>query len=318
LPKNPTVAEVVAHVNANVEKIEGWRADGVKIRASSAPMTLSGSMVVQRDRRLRLEVTSPLGKEVDFGSNDDVFWLWSKRAHAPNEPAPLIFAAHDDMDVARQRLPMPFEPQWLMEALGVAPLSADGVRMEGEPGVYEIRLVSQHQMPDGPAIRKVVKVHGCHGYVMEHSVYDARGKPLVRAVMTDYRIDAQTGAALPRHVKVDWPQAEMSLAMEFGPIEVNPPSIPEAVWQMPDMPHTPVIDLAAGRHRPRQRPSAAVLSRADLSTPDRVVPTSTEESFELPQIGRSRDVVELEGIDFEPPVTPDFTGRARFDAAGEE
>src|SRR5581483_10904083 len=126
LPQNPTVAEVIDHVNANVAKIHGWRSDVVKIRASGVPVTLAGHMYVEREHRLRLEVKSPMGKEADFGSNDQVFWIWSKRNQKGPEPAPLIFAAHENMDVARRRLPMPFEPPWLMEALGVAPLSSEG------------------------------------------------------------------------------------------------------------------------------------------------------------------------------------------------
>jgi hypothetical protein len=309
---------VVEHVNANVEKVHGWRADGIKIRANNAPITLQGTLVVERDQRLRLMVTSVMGtKEVDFGSNDDLFWIWVKRATAPGQDmAPVLYASHEDLDLARQQLPMPFEPPWLMEALGVAPLSADGVQMQTKPGVASIQLVSQHQLSDGRSVRKVVKVDDCPCRVTEHSVYEMNGQPLVRAVMGDHRIDRETGALLPRYIKIDWPQAEMSLAMQFGTVEVNPTSIPVAVWEMPKIPNAPALDLAAGQQRPPRamQPEryADVRSRDDLVTPDQI---PSDEPFELPHVNRSRAAVELVSPEF---VTPSTPGRARMSSWSEE
>lgn len=316
LPKNPTVVQVVDHVNANVEKVHGWRSDGIKIRANNAPITLQGTLIVERDQRLRLEVRSPMGKEVDFGSNDEVFWIWSKRAGGPgHEPAPLLFAAHEDLDLARQQLPMPFEPPWLMEALGVAPLSSEGMQMETTPGVATIKLVSQHQLSDGRSVRKVVSVDSCHGRVLEHSIYDLNGQPLVRTVMGDHRIDRQTGALLPRYLKLDWPQAEMSLAMEFGMVEVNPTTVPAAVWQMPQIPDTPLYNLAAGQRRKPQPATVVARSRTDLVAPESIEAPSSDEPFELPHVNRSRPPVELEAPQFEEPELP---GRARYSSWSEE
>lgn len=247
LPPNPSVDDIVAHVNANVDKVQGYRATSLKIRANNMP--LQGNLVVERDRRLRLEVNSLAGKEVDLGSNDEVFWIWARRNEVPG----VYYASHEDMDVARQNLPMPFEPEWLMEALGVAPLSAENVHLEGEPGNGAIRLVSQHQFPNGQQVRKVVVVNSCTGCVIEHSTYTAQGQPLVRVLLQDYKLDPATGAMLPRHIKLDWPQAEMSLAMSLGNVEVNPPPMP-AVWEMPQVPGAPLVDLGVPRDhlgRPR-------------------------------------------------------------------
>jgi len=243
LPPNPTVEQVVEHVNANVDKVQGYRAGSVRIRANNLP-GLSGHLVVARDHRLRLEVTSLAGKEVDLGSNDEVFWLWARR----NEPAGVYYAAHADMGVARQKLPMPFEPEWLMEALGVMPLSAEDVRLEGASGKGSIKLVSHHQLSDGQQIQKVIAVDPCRGTVMEHSIYDAHGQLMVRALLQDYRLDTTTGAMLARHIKLDWPQAKMSLAMDLGNVEVNPPAMPAKVWEMPVVPGCPLVDLGRRGH----------------------------------------------------------------------
>lgn len=311
LPQNPTVAQVVEHVNANVAKVRCWRSDDIKIRANNAPLTFDGSLVVEREQRLRLQVMSMMGREVDFGSNDEVFWLWVKRSAGPgHEPAPLLFAHHADMDLARQKLPLPFEPPWLMEALGVAPLSADNVQMEGQPGVAVIKLVSQHQLSDGRRVRKVVAVDACKGHVLEHSVYDLHGRALVRTIMGTHKLDPASGAVLPRYIKLDWPQADMSLAMEFRSVTVNPPMVPETVWQMPEIPHTPVVNL--GGSRPRTTPLALLPGqpRTSLLPPEAISPVSGNETFELPILNGAEQPVELQ-----PPeeVSSEPAGRARLE-----
>ncbi|OYW23613.1 MAG: hypothetical protein B7Z55_03395 [Planctomycetales bacterium 12-60-4] len=328
LSKTPTVEEVVQHVNQNVDKIQGWRASSVKIRAQSVPIPLEGLLYVERDKRLRLEV-SAFNKELDLGSNDELFWLWMKPRG--QQPPAIFYARHENMDVARQHLPIPFDPSWLMEALGVTRLSTENVQMEGEPGVAAIRLVSSHTMPDGVEVKKVVVVNACHGYVMEHSTYDRDGRPLVRALLQDYRRDQASGAVLPHYVKLDWPQAEMSLAMNLGHVEVNPPAIPAGVWEMPQIPQTPLVDLGDPRLGGPQY-AARRRSEPEMSTPPgrsqtrgskpTVIATTSEEldpAFLPPMSAYNQEpenfvppAREADEFEFEPPMEDGAPGRARL------
>lgn len=325
LGQNPTLEEVVAVVNANVDKIHSWKADHVKISANNGgiSMPVSGHLYVEREHRLRLEVTSIAGKEVDFGSNDEIFWIWSKRGNGPNPP--VYFASHQDLDLAQKQFPIPFEPKWLMEALSIAPLTTEQVRMETAPGVAEIQLISDHVLPSGQPVRKIVKVDACRGRVVEHSTYDANMRPLVRVRMSDHRLDKNTGALLPRYVKLDWPQQEMSMEMNLGLIEVNPSSIPAVVWQ-PEIKGARMENLGGppGR-RPRPTMTAEhpeARSRTALVTPDQITPASQTDpvfadetsEFELPQMNRpAANGVQLEEPEFATPYDADApTGRAKL------
>jgi hypothetical protein len=220
------------------------------------------------------------------------------------------------MDVARQNLPIPFEPEWLMEALGVAPLSAENVRMENQPN-GPIRLVSQHQIPTGQEIRKVVVVDPCRGTVIEHSTYTANGQPLVRALLQDYRLDPASGAMVARHIKLDWPQAEMSLAMDLGQIEVNPSSTAPTVWEMPMVPGCPMVNLG------QRRPSDVMIGEAPGKTrisDETARPTQPEQKFaarpvndefEAPAIhGRGGSPIGFNEPAFTEPHMPGFDGPA--------
>lgn len=235
--QDPQLEEVVDHLNRNVNKLHGWRASSIKIRANNLP-GLSGSLVVEENQHLRMFVNSPMGHEVDMGSNDDVFWVWAKRM----EPQ-YVFCRHEQIDVARQSLGVPFEPQWLMQALGVAPLETQGLEMQVDPVSRQARLIQPMVSAHGQTLQKVMMVDLANGVITEHSIFDARGQKMAQALMSDFRVDKQSGAVLPHRVRLEWPQSQMILVMNLGQIDVNPKGIPSQTWDMPSMRGVQVVDL---------------------------------------------------------------------------
>lgn len=235
--EDPQVEEVVDHLNRNVDKLEAWRANSVKIRANNMP--LSGTLAVERGRHLRLVVNSIAGNEVDLGSNDDLFWVWAKRMPPPE----YVYCRHEHTEAVRQAMGIPFEPEWLMQALGVSPLTAKDTKLEIEPTARQARLVQQVTSAHGQPLRKVILVDLSRGVILEHSVYDYNGKPIAVARLDEHQLDKASGVVLPRRVKLDWPQSDMSLVMHLGQIEVNPKGIPSQIWDMPKMNGYRVVDL---------------------------------------------------------------------------
>lgn len=237
---DPQIEEVVDHLNRNVDKLQAWQADSVKIRANNIPL-LSGSLVVEEGQHLRLVVNSIAGQEVDIGSNDEVFWIWAKRM----EPS-YVYCRHEQIEVARQTLGVPFEPQWLMQALGVAPLEIRDLKMQIDPATHQARLVQPMVSARGQPMQKVMIVDLVHGVITEHCIYNAHGQKIAQARLEDFRVDKETGVILARTVKLDWPQNQMSLVMNLGHVEINPASIPGHIWDMPEMRGVQVVDLGRG------------------------------------------------------------------------
>ncbi|MDB5347642.1 MAG: hypothetical protein JWP89_6019 [Schlesneria sp.] len=235
--EDPQLEEVVDHLNRNVDKLHSWQAHKVQIRANNMP-GLSGSLVVEEGQHLRMLVNSLAGHEVDMGSNNDVFWIWAKRM----EPS-YVFCRHEQIDVARQSLGIPFEPQWLMQALGVAPIETEGLTMQIDPTGQRARLVQPLLTAHGQPLQKVMVVDLVHGVITEHCIQDSRGQKIAVARLDDFRRDKASGAVLPHRVKLDWPQNQMSLVMNMGEVEINPTSIPSQIWDMPTMRGTQVVDL---------------------------------------------------------------------------
>ena len=248
---NPHIDDLVSHLNRNVDRIQSWRANSVRIQAAN--WSLSGRLAVEKDRHVRLVVTSPLGNEVDMGSNDERFWVWSRRM----EPA-FVTCRHENTEAARQTLGIPFEPEWLMQALGVSSIPTTGVKMEVDLADQKARLIQQVTSAHGKPLRRVVLVDikKGKGVIVEHALYDYFGKPLALAKLKDHRLDRESGVVLPHKVSLDWPEQQMHMSMDLGKIQVNPSSIPSQLWDMPEFPGFQVVELDA--ELPATRISAAV------------------------------------------------------------
>jgi hypothetical protein len=236
---NPPLEEVVAHLNRNTDRIQSWRANSVKIRANG--MSVSGTLAVEKGRHLRLVVNSLRGNEVDLGSNDERFWVWSREM----QPA-FVTCKHENMDAVRQEMGIPFEPDWLMQALGVARLPATGVTMEADPTNQQARLVEQIVSAHGQPLRRAVLVDLRRGIVIEHSLYNYNGERIAQARLSDHKLNKAAGAVLPHRVELEWPQNQLSLTMCLGGVQINPESIPARVWEVPAMQGYQIVHLDAG------------------------------------------------------------------------
>ncbi|RMG40458.1 MAG: hypothetical protein D6725_03370 [Planctomycetota bacterium] len=229
IPLDADKDRIVAALNDNIEPVQAWRCRGASIRVRQAgqpPVLLSAQIAVARPRRLRL-VASLLGRdEVDIGSNDREFWCWIRR----NDPPMVLTGLHDSPARAAA---IPFEPEWLMQALGVLPLDPTEYRLEHSDEQRYVFLVDDRATLAGVPVYRVMTVDLFSGVIVAHTVYDRQGRVLLRARLTDFRTDERTGVPLPHRVALEWPPAGIAMSIGLREIEVNPTEIPESVWQRP-------------------------------------------------------------------------------------
>ncbi len=252
LPLNASADEILARINHNAysefspDGLKSYRCDDVSVRMKGVPAPMRASMVVEAPRNLRLRVANPLsgGEAVDIGSNDERFWMWAK----DSTPANVLVCSHDQIAVATQvtSLPLPFRPDWLMEVLGVSPISGSKYEVRREkPKTPIAELVSIQHTPDQQPVRRIVKVNTMYGVVLEHRVESMDGKMIARAILSRHWRDPGTRLILPRQIAIDWPAADQTLALtlELNTVDFNPPAESLAMWQVPRMPGFPEFDL---------------------------------------------------------------------------
>ena len=174
LPPNASYTQIVNHLNSQTQGVFGWQSSSVKIRArqkGGIPVSLSAMLAVEQPQRFRLVASSPLGPEVDFGSNDERFWFWVKRSDQKN----IFTVRHDQYEAMGSQLNIPFEPGWLLEALRVVPLNDKelAIQKEGQNSP-NVKLISDRLLPNGKLVQKIIVVNLCTGHIIEQSLYDSQ------------------------------------------------------------------------------------------------------------------------------------------------
>ncbi len=254
LPMDASSDEIIAALNDNITQLYAWRSTDVKITAKQhgVPIMLSAMMAVESPRKLRLMATSLAGNEVDLGSNPERFWFWVRRS----EPHGIMTASYDDVEEGKPLGPLPFQPEWLIETLGVIPIVGRQFTMQelpartseaGRSSSRFVAFVAEHETPQGRRIKRTMVVDVAYAAIVEHSLHEPSGQLIARARLSHYQREPG-GPRLPHRIELNWPEAGCDLTIRVGSIEVNPPSVTEQTWSMPSYPDSPVIDLT--RFRP--------------------------------------------------------------------
>ncbi len=202
---------------------------------------------MERPRNFRLTAgILGMDEEADFGSNNDWFWFWVKRGNANGQPSYVYQARHEDVPNSQMLSQIPFQPDWLMEALGVVPIDAQHVTLQPEPSGQIVNLISERLSPSGQTVKKVIRVDLRRGVVLSQSLHDMDGMLIARARLDRHVLDKTSGIVMPHLIALEWPQAQLQINLEIGQIDVNPTTIPPRNWEVPKKsPYYPAFDIGA-------------------------------------------------------------------------
>jgi hypothetical protein len=249
----PTADKLVSYLNDNASRLKSVRTPGQDISISCQygimpPVSLTARMECEKPRNLRLVAYHGLGgTEVDLGSNAQEFWWWIKRGD-PYQ----YYCSYKDLEEGRvQAVMFPFQPEWIMEAMGMANYgTADqylGVKSERN----SVLLFKRTRLPQGKDGVKVIvfnrdptKVRAGVAQVTQHQLRDEKGTLLVSADISKVQVDDVSGGVVPRVMTLHWPAAKLSMTLTFNKLVVNSPS-PETVFvRSTANGNAPAVDLA--------------------------------------------------------------------------
>lgn len=244
LKPDATLVEVVDELNRNVlgdgvrPGLAGWRSDHVRVSLGPIAM-LSGTLAVENPRNFRLQVALPVGGNVaDFGSNGDEFWWWTKEQQA------IAIGRHDEITDSRSPVPVPFEPEWLLDVLGVAPVSDQNMSLVRlGPKTDAVELVQEAVGGDGKPVTRVRRVRLSTGEVIAHEIRSHSGVTIARAEVIQHVVDRETGILLPQKVHVDWPSFGVSFTLHIQGHEVNPTTTYASTFERPLRADWPVVSV---------------------------------------------------------------------------
>jgi hypothetical protein len=215
-------------------------------------------LAAARPRNFRLVCgTLVTSQELDLGSNDREFWVYAKRLDGPN----YFFCSHEDYTKRAVNFPVPFDPDWVMMALGMSPYDPNArytVEADERRQVYWLRqetTTRQGQPVTKTTAFNVDYQRGRRPVVRGHQILDANKAVVctadVRAVKTiplgpDPAGGEKKFIQVPTRVVLEWPQQKFVMDLELRGEAVNEDLSDRAavLFARPQIRGTNPIDLA--------------------------------------------------------------------------
>lgn len=255
----------VAYLNQQAGHLQSIRYDKISLRASEAgsdmPRLSEGELVCSRPRNFRLTAGHrvTIGAEVDLGSNANEFWMYTKRP----EPT-FLYCSHDDFARGKGSLPIPFDPDWVLQALGMNtfdPNAAYTADVNQADRTYVLNWDAK--TPQGEPIRKTIvfagdKATGGKPQVLRHVIADANGNPIATADIKEVQAVPAAGAPgqtvqVPTRVVLEWPQQKFKMDLTLDRVRANEAMTGQETayfFERPTISGVTPVNLATAQFRP--------------------------------------------------------------------
>jgi hypothetical protein len=247
----PTLENVVYVLNANTQRVQRLQTDSATLRVEGIP-ALRANLAFEQPRNFRLlaELSQFTGRELDMGSNDELFWFWIRRDSQPS----VYFARHADFANSPARDLIPIEPNRLADTLGLVYLDPAGSHsgpIPREPNLLEI--TSKIPSPRGDLTR-ILLVDAKYGWVAQQHWYDVNGQLLLSARADRQRFYRDEAVTMPHHIEVAMlpgQPSQMAFDLDIGSYAINRLKGDAAqLWAMPQIEGYPSVDIADPQFRP--------------------------------------------------------------------
>jgi len=264
--------QLVDYLNAQAARLNSVTYDHATVTARQGLISmpsLRGDLAAVQPRNFRMRGQGgAVNAKIDLGSNTDQFWLY---LDAPTARETFVFASHTDFETGRARLPtdIPFEPDWVMQALGMTTFRRDArydaVKKDERARTYTLAWPST--TPNGMPIRKEIVFAADDAdssrdqpQVKRHIIRDVRGSIICSAEVKKAHTvsvggnDSLTGhpyvVQYPTHIVLRWEQQRFEMDLELKGGKANPGLTDEQVrahFNRPTHYNVQPINLAEGR-----------------------------------------------------------------------
>ena len=258
--------QLVTYLNERASRLQSVNYGDVRLVASdhSVPLpALRGSLAATQPRNFRMTGTgAAMGAKVDLGSNEQQFWVY---LDAPATRPMFVFASHSDFAEGKARIPggIPFEPDWVMQALGMTTLPPNNqysARPDDKTRTYVLSWPAV--TPTGASVVKEIVFDGDAAIgnkpqVKRHLIRDTKNKVICSAEVKQAKTvplsttDPRTGLPMtvqhPTLMVLRWEEQKFEMELELKTGTVNEPLAEEHARRLFTRPNhagvTP-IDLA--------------------------------------------------------------------------
>ena len=211
-------------INAEIKTFECLNTD-VKVWENGIRLKIHGSVSYEKSVSFRMKIWSILGDETDIGSNEEMFWYWSRRDRNPG----LYYAVYEDYP--KTRLKTPFNPVFMRESLGLNEIDPKGAKITED----EKNIILTWIKPNATGQRVLYSVflNKFNNRMQGIAISDLSGKILASC-------EIEYNGNLPAKIIYDWREEGRFLVLEFQNPSINK-VLPKINWDRPH--YVPKINM---------------------------------------------------------------------------
>ena len=243
----PAQQKLIADINAVSTRIR--QLDSRVTLAIPGSPKIHGQLQIEFPNRMRLKagIMGMSEAGVDAGSNDNLFWVWTKVA-TPGQPPSMFYARHDTFQTSRFKQQLPFEPRWLIDALGILKLDPRG-KHHGPFSDDAGRMWLYSVLDPGTQsqLTRALLINATSGIIEQVAIYNGQNKLVAWSNATQFQFDAEHNVSLPRKISLHMIQADGSpfqMTIDLKSHSYNSlHGDPKLMWEIPQATGVQWIDL---------------------------------------------------------------------------
>ncbi len=228
IPDQKTVPAVINEINARNATVRTVDCDHISVKTweDGIRFSLDAELAYEKDTNFRLKLYSFFGLELDLGSNERLFWFWSRRNKAPG----LHYAVYEDYH--KTRLKTPFNPVWMRTTLGLERIVTDDAQIIENDKDYIVVRKGQNAL--GKDILNAVFVSKQERRIRAVMITDTKGVTLASCEIT------HDASGLPQRLVYNWNEEKRVMVLELRKAKKNR-TLSSSMWSMPDI--EPRVDM---------------------------------------------------------------------------
>jgi hypothetical protein len=214
---------IIDKINNRVSAIKTLTGDTESIGKRGAfTVSSTGKLYFQKPGYCRMINSAKIdGKlALDAGSNDNVFWVWSKHI----KPVALNWCYHRDLPNIKMSEPLNITV--LTEVLNVSKINTEGANIYWDKGF--LIVLTRAQLAGGNKALKVTKIDPDKAAIVGHYAFGTNKKLISSCEIEDFN-----AGYIPKTCKIHWPAEGVSIKWTLSNVRLNT-TINPAMFVMPD------------------------------------------------------------------------------------
>lgn len=211
------IFSIIHQINEQNNQIQTFICDDVTIKISG--FRVSGFLAFEKSQRFRFTIESFFSKELDIGSNDNYFWIWSKESNL------LRYVRHDQ--IFRSKLKTPLNPEWLIQSINLGTIEEKNLEIKKIGEDYHLHETKKSQ--NGEQIQCVTVIN--KNLIVGHFLYNSQKKLIASSQILSFQ--KSKNILFPKTILVNWPEEKIQLEWTLNNPKINIP-LSKNYWLLPN------------------------------------------------------------------------------------